>query len=141
MEQRLSGPVAEVMLRHPRVHAPSTTVAEVRAMFADEHIHCALVVDADRLLGVIERDDLVTACDRSVAVGLGRLTGRTIAPEAELAAVHQRMVAEHVRRLAVIDDRGRLLGLLCLNRKGRGFCSDEDVAARAAATLSAGPVG
>lgn len=35
------------------------------------------------------------------------------------------------RRLAVIDDHGMLLGLLCLKRTGLGFCSDTDVQARA----------
>jgi len=36
------------------------------------------------------------------------------------------------RRLAVVDDGGVLVGLLCLKRTGRGFCSDLDVASRAA---------
>lgn len=35
------------------------------------------------------------------------------------------------RRRAVIDDRGLLLGLLCLKHTGLGFCSDADVRARA----------
>ena len=34
------------------------------------------------------------------------------------------------RRRAVVDDSGRLLGLLCLKQRLTGFCSDDDVAAR-----------
>jgi hypothetical protein len=41
------------------------------------------------------------------------------------------MIAGGQRRRAVVDDEGRLLGLLCLKASGRGFCADADVAARA----------
>jgi hypothetical protein len=53
------------------------------------------------------------------------------------------MVARGRRRLAVVDDRGLLVGLLCLKRSGRGFCSAADVAARARdrRTSIAGPLG
>jgi hypothetical protein len=44
-------------------------------------------------------------------------------------------VARGERRRAVIDADGRLLGLLCLKSRLTGFCSDSDVAARAAETL------
>ena len=35
------------------------------------------------------------------------------------------------RRVAVINNDGRLLGLLCLKASQAGFCSDQDVRARA----------
>ena len=47
--------------------------------------------------------------------------------------MHRAMLAAGGRRLAVVDHRLRLLGLLCLKRSGLGFCSDRDVAARALA--------
>ncbi len=40
------------------------------------------------------------------------------------------LLARGRRRLAVVDERGALLGLLCLKRRLTGFCSDADVAAR-----------
>jgi hypothetical protein len=40
-------------------------------------------------------------------------------------------------RLAVVDDDGVLTGLLCLKRKLTGFCTDADVAARAAERATA----
>jgi hypothetical protein len=34
------------------------------------------------------------------------------------------------RRAAVVDDSGRLLGLLCMKKTGTGFCSDQDIRQR-----------
>ena len=34
------------------------------------------------------------------------------------------------RRVAVVDDRGLLVGLVCLKRHGNGFCSIEDIERR-----------
>jgi hypothetical protein len=54
---------------------------------------------------------------------------------ASLADVRQAMTATGRRRAAVTSADGRLLGLLCLKVSQTGFCSDQDVRARA---LSAG---
>jgi CBS domain-containing protein len=119
--------VAAAMLRRPKVCEPSTTVGHARAMFADDHVHALLVVSAGVLLAVVERPDLEGAADGEPAVGRGRLLGRVVGPDADLHTTWSAMTG---RRLAVVDTRGALLGLLCLKRSGRGFCSAEDVAAR-----------
>ena len=62
---------------------------------------------------------------------------RVVSPGANLATVTQAMVALELRRLAVVDDHGQLVGLLCRKGSGRGFCSDDGVAARAAAARTA----
>ncbi len=72
------------------------------------------------------------AAEGDAAAGLAPLAGRTVGPAEDLERVRLRMVAQGIRRLAVVDDGGALLGLLCLKRSGSGFCSDDDVAARAA---------
>jgi hypothetical protein len=41
-----------------------------------------------------------------------------------------KLLGEGRRRLAVIDESGRLLGLLCLNREGTGYCSDDGILKR-----------
>jgi hypothetical protein len=41
------------------------------------------------------------------------------------------MTATGRRRAAVVSDDGRLLGLLCLKASRAGFCSAQDVRARA----------
>ena len=61
---------------------------------------------------------------------LGRLTGRAAAAGADLRTVGASMRASRRRRVAVVDDAGRLVGLLCLKRDFSGFCSDADVLAR-----------
>lgn len=122
--------VADVMVTRPPTFGRDTPVARVRQFFDDDHVHAALVVDGDRLLTVIVRDDLPGA--EGVAADRGALEGRIVAPRADAETVRIAMLDEGIRRLAVVDDARRLLGLLCLKRSGRGFCSDDDVAARAA---------
>ena len=124
--------VVEAMLRSPRTCAATTTVAQVREVFADDHIHAVLVVDESRLVAVVERADLDAAAPASLARDAGRLDGRVIGPDVDVEEVRLAMLAARHRRVAGVDDEGELLGLLCLKRSGAGFCSDADVAARAA---------
>jgi predicted transcriptional regulator len=119
------------MVARPTVHGPSATVAELRAFFADDHVHAALLVDDGRLLGVIERTDLAsTTDDETPALQLATLDRRTIAPDAPLSRAHALVSRAGRRRLAVTTETSRLLGLLCLKANGDGFCSDQDVTAR-----------
>jgi CBS domain-containing protein len=70
-------------------------------------------------------------CDDTQARTIARLEGRTSHPTQRVSGVLEAMKRSHRRRLAVVDDNGGLLGLLCLKASGRGFCSDADVHARA----------
>jgi CBS domain-containing protein len=119
------------MLACPKVCAPDVSVAQARELFGDDHVHALLVVRAGVLLAVVERADLTGAPGDAPALGLGRLTDRVVGPHADLLATRDVMVAGARRRLAVVDREGTLLGLLCLKRSGRGFCSQADVDARA----------
>lgn len=123
--------VDDVMLRAPQVWGAATTVAEARDAF-DDHVHAVLIVEHRALLAVLERADLHDADPGSAACAVGRLAGRLIAPTADADTTRLQMVAATRRRLAVVDDTGTLLGLLCLKRSGLGFCSDANVAARVA---------
>ncbi len=125
------GTVAAAALRRPKVLGAAATVGEARAALADDHVHALLVVDGGVLLAVVEREDLEGLPDPTPAALVGRLAERTVAPDADLAATWAGMAAQGRRRLAVVDDRGLLVGLLCLKRSGRGFCTPADVAARA----------
>ena len=124
---------AEVMLTTPARHPLSATVREIRDFFRDDRVHAALIVSpAGHLEAVVERDD-IAACQApgAAAAPLGRLAGRTIPAGASLAEVHRTMTATGRRRAAVTSADGRLLGLLCLKASQAGFCSDQDVRARA----------
>jgi CBS domain-containing protein len=119
------------MVTQPAVHRPTATVAELRAFFDDDHVHMALIVDNGILVGVIARRDLTTATtDDATAREIATLDGCTIRPDAPLIDARARMTHDGRRRLAVTPDESALVGLLCLKASGRGFCSDEGVAAR-----------
>nr|WP_241248634.1 CBS domain-containing protein [Nocardioides sp. KC13] len=124
------------MVQRPKLLPSTATVLDVRDFFRDDHVHAALVVDGDRLLAVIEPDDLesddLEAGEDGPARAMGTLLGRTVAPYADLWTIWRWMTSNGRRRMAVIED-GRCVGLLCLKRSGRGFCSDAGVRARALA--------
>ncbi len=125
--------VEDVAVRSPKTMRPRATVAEARrALNEDDHIHMLLVTDAERLLGTLLREDLpASAEDSSFAVDYAVLQGRTIAPGTSAERARQLLCARGERRRALVDHEGRLLGLLCLKRSQTGFCSDDDVRARA----------
>ena len=124
---------AEAMLTTPVRHPLSATVREIRDFFCDDHVHAALIVGpAGYLAAVVERGDITTgqALD-AAAAPLGRIAGRTVLEDASLVAIQRAMDAAGRRRAAVISEDGRLLGLLCRKASRTGFCSEDDVWARA----------
>lgn len=123
--------VADVMMRRPNVHGPSATLGELRDFFTDDHVHAALLVDNDELIGVVERADVGAHIgDGTPARSIARLLGRTINPKASASETLEHMQRAQRRRLAVVTDTGKLLGLLCLKAGELGFCSDADVRRR-----------
>ncbi|HEY2297191.1 MAG TPA: CBS domain-containing protein [Jatrophihabitans sp.] len=125
--------VADAMLTIAETATRATRVGEVRATFADDHRHAVVVLDGTVVLTVLDRGDLIAELGDDDRVGrLGTLADRVVAPHAPLEATRQRMIATRRRRLAVVDSDGTYRGLLCLKSAGTGFCSDDDVRARAA---------
>ena len=126
--------VADLMITEPKVLPTALTVAAARSAFEDDHVVMLLLTDGRSLVGTLLREDLAPDVGPSApALPLARTAGRTIPPTEPAAAAHQRLHATGDRRLAVVEDDGRLVGLLCLNRRRDGFCSDAGVAARARA--------
>jgi CBS domain-containing protein len=125
--------VADVMAHAPKVDGPSLTVGDYHAAFADDHVHMLLLVEEGRLLGTLVRGDVPAQVEASAAaLPYAVLSGRTVGPDEPAGGVRSEMLASGVRRLVVVDEEGSLVGLLCLKRDLSGFCSDADVAARAA---------
>jgi CBS domain-containing protein len=130
--------VKDVMVTAPTTMRPTATVADARAFFADDHVHMALIATSGRLLGTLVRADLADLGDDALpALSRSRLHGRSVALDEPAEDVRVRLIEHGQRRVAVVDDTGGLAGLLCLKRKLTGFCSDADVAARAAERGSA----
>ena len=125
--------VEDVMVSAPKTMRPTATVADARAFFEDDHVHIALIATSGRLLGTLVRADLADCGDDTLpALTRSHLDGRSVALHEPAEDVRVRLIEHGQRRLAVVDDSGVLAGLLCLKRRLTGFCSDADVAARAA---------
>jgi CBS-domain-containing membrane protein len=125
--------VADVMVTCPKTFGPECPLERLRAFFEDDHLHMALIVAPDGVLvTTIERPDLAAATSSSTpGAKLGTLIGRTARPADPLGPATATLLRERRRRLAVVDDGGRLLGLLCLKKDGTGYCSDEGIRQRA----------
>ncbi|WP_018332902.1 CBS domain-containing protein [Actinomycetospora chiangmaiensis] len=122
--------VSDAHLRTPKVHGPDVSVGAARVFFLDGHVHALLLVEDGVLVAVVERGDLEGVPDGARARAVGSLAGRVASPQDDLEETRLAMAGRGQRRLAVVDAAGVLLGLLCLKRHGRGFCSAADVAAR-----------
>jgi CBS domain-containing protein len=125
--------VAEVVVRLPKTLRPDLRVDQARAALQDDHVHMLLLTEDGRLVGTLVRDDLPEHLDGALpAARYAVLEGRTVSPDLPAETARRLLVSRGARRLAVVAGDGSLLGLLCLKRRLTGFCSDADVAARAA---------
>lgn len=130
--------VLAIAIRVPSVVSSTASLRDLRRQLASDHVHLALVVDDDGVLRACVTDDDLRDLDRdddAGVVGVGTLEGRVVAATARRAEVESEMARLGVRRLAVVDDEGRLVGLVCRKRSGTGFCTDEGVASRQAERL------
>jgi CBS domain-containing protein len=114
---------ADVVHRRLTTTPAATTVGELRAYFAESGSRrMALVVDGARYLGAIEAAALPADVDGAEQVGGHAVPGPTIAPGASAEEARQRAIAEPSRRIAVVDDDGRLLGIVAVTRTLDAFC-------------------
>lgn len=129
--------VADVMTREVATVAPATPVKEIARQIAQRRVSALPVVDAEsRVVGVVSEADLLLKegrpgtpgrirffepraqkADREKAQGftaadLMTTPALTIAPEAPLAEAARGMRERRVKRLVVVDARGRLAGII-----------------------------
>lgn len=125
--------VTDAMITDVKVSNARTTVRELWELFADDHVHAAVIVEKGVLLTVVVRTDLAGNHHAAAAAArLGSLRGRVVAADANLEQARQHLLTTGGRRLAVVAADGRFCGLLCLKGSRQGFCSDLDVRARSA---------
>ncbi|MGH2874384.1 MAG: CBS domain-containing protein [Solirubrobacteraceae bacterium] len=118
--ERLSA--AEVI--HSRFTAlPATsTVGEVRAWFAESsHRRMAFLADGDRYAGSIPLAVLDGADDGQPATAIA-LDGPTVAPAATAREGYDLAVMTEANRVPVVDDGGRLLGVVGVTEDRAAFC-------------------
>lgn len=111
--------IREVMTSNPRTAEPSAPIAEVARIMRDEDTGVVPVVEGDRLVGTITDRDIairVVAEGRdpqSTSVGDVASTDLvTIDPQQDLDEALRLMAQHQVRRLPVVEEDGRLVGIV-----------------------------
>ena len=122
--------VAEVMITEPTTFDAGITVGVARTSLARPKQHLVLLVEGRHLVGTLAADDLPDdVADDAPARDHAHLEDRTARPTDTVAELWERLDHAGARRLAVVDDAGDLLGLVCVKRSRSGFCTVEGIAA------------
>ena len=111
--------VHEVMTERPRCVTPDTPVSDAAQLMVAEDVGALPILDGDQLIGMVTDRDIVV---RAVAQGKDPkgMPVRAVASE-DLVTLHPdddlsdalRLMASHqVRRLPVVDEDSRLLGIV-----------------------------
>ena len=111
--------IREVMTSNPQSVEPSTSVAEAARLMRDEDIGSLPVVEGGKLTGILTDRDIAS---RAVAEGrdpqstnVGEVASSdlvTVDPQQDLDEALRLMARHQVRRLPVVEEDGRLVGVL-----------------------------
>ena len=123
--------VEELMTRHVQVCGPNDSLSHAAQIMWDGDCGCVPVVDegGKPIAMITDRDVCMAAYTRG-----GRLAELTVSPAAshrlvtarpddEVATAEQLMRQFQIRRLPVVDDAGKLVGIVTMNdlaRRARG---------------------
>jgi len=111
--------ITQLMTENPRTVPAGSSVVDAAQLMRDEDAGIAPVVDGERLVGVVTdrdiaikvvaegRDPRSTTVDEIAATDLV-----TIDPQQELDEALRLMATHQVRRLPVVEEDGRLVGIL-----------------------------
>jgi CBS domain-containing protein len=111
--------VRDVMTARPRGVTPETPLSQVAELMEAEDIGSVPVLDGEQLSGVVTDRDIVI---RAIAKGKDprgmparEIASRdivTVGPDNDLSDAVQLMADHQVRRLPVVDDENRLVGVV-----------------------------
>jgi CBS domain-containing protein len=111
--------VHEVMTERPRAVTPDTPVSEAAQLMKSEDVGALPVLDGDQLAGIVtDRDIVVRAvADEKDPKGMPvrEVASRevaTIGPDDSLSDALKLMASAQVRRIPVVDEGNRLVGML-----------------------------
>jgi len=123
--------VREAMLTDPRALPASATAQEAAELLTRPEVRAVLVVDGERLVGVVTCEALV---ERVVAAGRDPRSTRvgdvaepvtvSVLPDLAVEDAYRLMEEEDVERLPVTED-GRLVGVLSRSALTRRLAEDE----------------
>jgi len=110
--------IRELMTKNPRTVSPDQTIQDAAKIMRDEDTGVVPITESENLTGVITDRDIVI---RAVAEGRdGQTTVRdvasqdvvTIDPQQDLDEALRLMAQHQVRRLPVVEEDGRLVGIV-----------------------------
>jgi CBS domain-containing protein len=111
--------VRDVMTERPRSVTPDTTVDQVAELMEAEDVGVIPIVEGDRLIGVVtDRDIVLRAVARRKdprgmpAREVASQDLVTVEPDTSLSDALQLMASYQVRRLPVVEDGERLVGVV-----------------------------
>jgi CBS domain-containing protein len=113
------GEIREVMTADPRTVTADSTVAEAARLMRDEDTGIAPIIEGERLIGVITDRDIAI---KVAAEGKDAQSTKvseiaasdlvTIDPQQDLDEALRLMAKHQVRRLPVVEEDGKLVGIL-----------------------------
>jgi CBS domain-containing protein len=123
--------VREAMLTDPKALPASASVQEAGELLTRPEVRAVLVVDGERLVGVVTCEGLVERVvaagrdPRSTSVGdVAEPVAVTALPDMPVEDAYRLMEEEDVERLPVTED-GRLVGVLSRSALTRRLAEDE----------------
>ena len=115
----MTGSIRDVMTTDPRSLDGDASVVEAARLMRDEDAGIVPVVEGERLVGTVtDRDIAVRVVAEGKApesVTVGEIASRdlvTIDPQQELSEALRLMARHQVRRLPVVEEDGRLVGIV-----------------------------
>jgi hypothetical protein len=113
--------VADLMLRTPKTLPAEASVADVRVLLDSPRVQMVLLADGRRFRGAIT--ELPEEADPdAAALPFAEPKPEALSPSDSAETAYDRAARNPHRRIIVLDEDETLLGLLCLNRGGTGFC-------------------
>src|SRR5438128_241916 len=111
--------VHEVMTARPRSISPETSVSQAAELMQTEDIGAIPILEGEQLAGMITDRDIVV---RAIAEGkdprgmpVREISTRdvvAVGPNADLSEALELMASNQIRRLPVVDDDNRLVGVV-----------------------------
>jgi CBS domain-containing protein len=110
--------IQDTMTSNPTRVGPTNTAAEAAQIMKAEDIGSLPIVEDDKLVGVITDRDLairVVAEGRDTETAVGDIASKnvvTVDPEQSLEEAARLMAEHQIRRLPVVEEDGKLVGIL-----------------------------
>jgi CBS domain-containing protein len=110
--------VRDAMTSKPKTIEPSTTAQEAARIMKSEDVGALPIIEGDKLVGVVTDRDLVIralAEGKSPDTAVAEIASKdvvTVDPDQTLEEAARLMAEHQVRRLPVVEEDGRLVGVL-----------------------------